>query len=228
MISFPDTRRAALACLIVLAGWGGTATAQGSVRNRAGADVTPGSRPSVVPIIGRPDTIGRPGAFRRPEPPTASTSRNARKVRQAADDWRRSVDYSGPRFGITYLPKAAVDSLAEHGIDVNATITQFGWQLEREIHISAEGPMILNEWVILVGGLESGVFLPSLTWLVGVRDRSGTEFGIGPNASPGGVALAAAAGVTMHNGGMHFPMNVAVVSAKTGLRVSFLTGFTIR
>jgi hypothetical protein len=182
----------------------------------------------VVPLLGgRRDTttdlrraLGGSG--------TAATAAAAKKVAQEVAEWKRSIDYSGPRFGITYLPKAAVDSLANHNIDVNSAISQFGWQIEREIHVSPEGPRVLNEWVFLAGGLESGVFLPSATWLIGVRDRSGTEFGVGPNVSVAGVALAAAAGITVHSGGLHFPMNVAVASSKGGARVSFLTGFTLR
>ena len=147
--------------------------------------------------------------------------------RQAVSEWSRSVDYSGPRFGFTYLPDAIVDSLKNHNIDVGATISQFGWQLEREIHVTADGPMVLNEWVFLAGGLEKGVFLPSLTWLVGARGRSGNEVGFGPNVSLAGVGLAVAAGVSVKSGGMNFPMNIAAASSKGGIRVSFLTGFTL-
>jgi hypothetical protein len=106
-------------------------------------------------------------------------------------------------------------------------ISQFGWQLEHEIHVSPNGPMVLNEWVFLAGGLERGVFLPSATWLVGARGRTGNEVGFGPNVSIAGVGLAAAAGVTVKNGGLNVPMNVAVASSRGGLRVSFLTGFTL-
>ena len=149
------------------------------------------------------------------------------KARQAASEWNRSVDYSGPRFGFTYLPQEIVDSLKGRNIDVGTMISQFGWQLEHEIHVSPNGPMVLNEWVFLAGGLERGVFLPSATWLVGARGRSGNEVGFGPNVSIAGVGLAAAAGVTVKNGGLNVPMNVAVASSKGGLRVSFLTGFTL-
>jgi hypothetical protein len=161
----------------------------------------------------------------RARPPAVGELAHA--AAQEVTGWSRSIDYSGPRFGFTYLPKSAVDSLKAHKIDVGTTITQFGWQLEREIHVSPEGPRILNEWVFLAGGLESGVFLPSLTWLVGARDRTGNEIGVGPNASVAGVGLAAAAGVTVHDGGVNFPMNIAVAKSKGGMRVSFLTGFTI-
>ena len=39
--------------------------------------------------------------------------------------------------------------------------------------------------------------------------------------------MALAAGVTINNGGLHVPMNIAAASAKGGVRVSFLTGFTL-
>lgn len=160
-------------------------------------------------------------------PTTNRKSDRTKRRDQAVSEWNRTVDYSGPRFGFTYLPKAIVDSLKNHDIDVGSTISQFGWQLEHEIHVTADGPMVLNEWVFLAGGLEKGVFLPSATWLVGARGRSGNEIGFGPNVSIAGVGLALAAGVTVHNGGLHFPMNVAAASSKGGIRVSFLTGFTL-
>ena len=158
---------------------------------------------------------------RAPQP----TNRSRRD--RATSEWNRTVDYSGPRFGFTYLPQAVVDSLKNHSIEVGSAISQFGWQLEHEIHVTTDGPMVLNEWVFLAGGLEKGVFLPSATWLVGARGRTGNEVGFGPNVSVAGVGLALAAGVTVHNGGLHFPMNVAAASSRGGVRVSFLTGFTL-
>jgi hypothetical protein len=183
---------------------------------------------SVLPIIGkdtaRHELLGIDGLAKARA--AAAAKAKARK-QDGFPERARSIDYSGPRFGVTYLPQAAVDSLKAHRISVSNAITQFGWQFEREIHVSEDGPRVLNEWVLLAGGLESGVFLPSMTWLVGARDRNGNEFGVGPNASVAGVGLAAAAGVTVHSGGVNFPMNIAVAKSKTGARVSFLTGFTI-
>jgi hypothetical protein len=169
--------------------------------------------------------VGKEAAAKRAAAKRAAEKEARRK--QAVSEWNRAVDYSGPRFGFTYLPEALVDSLKAHKIDVGSTISQFGWQLEHEIHVTAEGPMVLNEWVFLAGGLEKGVFLPSATWLVGARGRSGNEIAFGPNVSLSGVGLALAAGVTVHTGGLHFPMNVAAASSRGGVRVSFLTGFTL-
>jgi hypothetical protein len=121
-----------------------------------------------------------------------------------------------------------IEKLKERRIDVNSTISQFGWQFEREFYSKQEGPTVLNEWVVLLGGLDQGVAIPSLSWLVGMRTKEGAEFGIGPNITPGGVALAIAAGVTFRAGVVNVPMNFAVVPSKYGTRVSVLTGFVLR
>src|SRR6185295_5966871 len=96
-------------------------------------------------------------------------------------------NYSGPRFGFTYLGQNIVDTLAKHHIDVGTVVSQFGWQFEKEFYSVDGGPMALNEWAVLVGGLEKGAFLPSVSWLVGVRGQNGYELGIGPNATPLGI-----------------------------------------
>jgi hypothetical protein len=122
-----------------------------------------------------------------------------------------------------------VDQLKQHDILVKNTISQFGWQFERQFYAKGDdGPRVLNEWVVLVGGLDQGVVLPSVNWLVGVRTHEGAEFGIGPNVTPAGVALAVAAGVTFRAGVVNVPMTFAVVPSKYGMRVSMLTGFTLR
>lgn len=126
------------------------------------------------------------------------------------------------------LGSGVVDKLHERSIDVRQTISQFGWQFERQFYSKDSGVAAVNEWVVLLGGMDQGVVLPSLSWLVGVRTREGTEFGIGPNVTPAGVALAVAAGVTIRAGVLNVPMNVAVVPSSAGLRVSFLTGFNMR
>ena len=78
------------------------------------------------------------------------------------------------------------------------------------------------------GGLEQGVVLPSVSWLVGLRTRTGAEFAIGPNLTPAGVALAFAAGTTFRAGVLNVPVNFAVVPSRSGMRVSVLSGFSLR
>ena len=139
------------------------------------------------------------------------------------------VDMSGPRFGLTILSQGSVDLLKEkRDITIRPLISQFGWQFERQFYTNGNGSTVLTEWVPLVSGLEQGVALPSLNWLVGVRTSSGTEFGIGPNLTPLGVGLVIAGGVTVRSGALNVPLNFAVATSKTGARVSILTGFNLR
>ena len=140
-----------------------------------------------------------------------------------------TISLSGPRIGITHLDEGVRTKLREYSVDVESMVTQFGWQFEKQFYSGNSGGLaVLNEWVVLVGGLEQGVALPSVSWLVGLRAKSGTEVGFGPNITPAGVAMAFAAGTTIQTGPMNVPMNVAVVTSKAGLRLTFLTGFSLR
>jgi hypothetical protein len=140
----------------------------------------------------------------------------------------RTLNLSGPRIGFTSLSQGVVDTLAEREIVVQPLITQFGWQFEKQFYSKNGGLTAVNEWVFLVGGLEQDVALPSLSWIVGLRTREGAEFGVGPNITPAGTALVFAAGVTFKSGALNLPVNVAVVPAKSGVRVSLLAGFNFR
>jgi hypothetical protein len=126
------------------------------------------------------------------------------------------------------LGDGVVAKLKERSIEVTPTISQFGWQFEKQFYSSQGGLTAVTEWVGLIGGLEQSVALPSLSWMVGVRTRDGAEFGIGPNVTPAGTALAIAAGVTFRAGVLNVPMNLAVVPSKAGVRVSVLSGFNLR
>jgi hypothetical protein len=139
------------------------------------------------------------------------------------------ANLAGPRFGITALSPGIVDKLkSDEGWDLAPVVTQFGWQFEKQFYGKSGGPTFVTEAVALVGGLEQGVVIPSLSWLVGVRAFDGTEVGVGPNITPAGVALALAAGKTFRAGVLNVPVNIAVVPSRLGMRVSLLTGFSLR
>jgi hypothetical protein len=154
---------------------------------------------------------------------------------------------SGPRFGVTFLSDGVVDELREDkSIDVGAVVTQFGWQFEKRFSDRDNRFTPVTEWVLLVGGLEQGVFLPSVSWIVGLRSRNGAEFGVGPNLTPVGAALAFVGGITFRSGSLNFPVNLAVVPSgvtytktsatppfvteveRRAVRVSLLVGFNLR
>ena len=138
------------------------------------------------------------------------------------------VNLSGPRVGATFFSPGVVDKLRENHIDAGWAVSQFGWQFEKRIKTGPSGLSAVNEWVFLAGGLEQGIVVPSVSWLVGLRTGSGMEFGLGPNVTPAGVALAMAAGVTVSKGALNVPFNIAVVPSRAGVRVSVLTGFNTR
>ena len=139
-----------------------------------------------------------------------------------------SISLSGPRFGLTVLGDGIVQKLKDKDIEVKSTISQFGWQFEKQMKTSDKGLTALNEWVFLVGGLDQGVVLPSLNWLVGIRTPEGVEFGAGPNFTALGVGLVAALGVTVRTGALNVPVNFALAPSREGMRVSVLTGFNMR
>ncbi len=140
---------------------------------------------------------------------------------------QEAIKLSGPRVGFTVLTgKLAKDAKEDYG--VSPFLTQFGWQFETRIFTTSGGLSGLAEFVPLIGGLEQGKFIPSLSALVGLRGANGFEFGIGPNVSPAGAGLALALGTNFQMEGINFPVNVAAVPSKNGVRFSVLLGFNSR
>ncbi len=127
---------------------------------------------------------------------------------------------SGPRIGFTFIgagPVAdfintkdidALDNAGFFGEEGNAFLTQYGWQWETRF---ADGYDItgLVEWIVLVGGMEKGLFLPSVSSLVGVRTSSNLEFAFGPNLSLSGIGAVLAVGYNFKIGEINLPMNIA-------------------
>ncbi len=140
----------------------------------------------------------------------------------------RVVDLAGPRFGFTMLSSGITAKLKEeHDISIAPFITQFGWQMEKQFQSRGSDVAALTELVILVGGLEQNVALPSASWIIGARTKSGFEFGVGPNATPLSVAIVYVAGMTYKVGALNVPLNVSVVPSVNGVRVSMITGFNM-
>ena len=70
------------------------------------------------------------------------------------------------------------------------------------------------EWIILVGGMEKGKFLPSISSMVGARTASGLEFAVGPNLSMSGISMVFGAGYNFKSGDLNIPINFAFVPGK--------------
>ena len=138
------------------------------------------------------------------------------------------IRLDGPRIGFTILSANVLDKARESIPDLNPFLTQFGWQFESRLFRMPNGVSGLVEFVPLVGGLEQGKFLPSVSGLLGMRGAKGFEFGVGPNLTPLGANLVLAMGTSFRSNGINFPVNLAVVPGNGGTRVSLMLGFNAR
>ena len=138
------------------------------------------------------------------------------------------VHLSGPRLGFTVLTDGVLRRARDEVSDLNPFLTQFGWQFESRLFRLPNGVSGLVELVPLVGGLEQGQFIPSVSGLLGIRGPKGFEFGLGPNVTPLGADIVLALGTSFHSNGINFPVNLAVVPGHGGARISLLIGFNTR
>jgi len=130
-----------------------------------------------------------------------------------------NATYRGPRFGLSLVTGDVADELN------SPIISQFGWQEEIRV-FGNEGQAIgLMEFIGLVGGMEQGYLLPSLTTAIGYRKPNGFEAGFGPNLSITGVGYALALGFSIQKGGLVFPQNISLVFSESSFRISYITGF---
>jgi len=153
----------------------------------------------------------------------------------------------GPRIGVTLLTPGWSADIINEGFDYDensnyesgssgsAIITQYGWQLESRF---ADGEKVVGivEWIVLIGGMEKGLFLPSVSSLVGLRSDAGIEFAVGPNISLSGVSMVISTGYNFKFGNSNVPVNIAFVPSKsgawgndnsTGARISLMAGFNL-
>jgi hypothetical protein len=138
------------------------------------------------------------------------------------------VHLGGPRLGFTVLAGGVLDKARQHEANINPFLTQFGWQFESRLFRLPNGVSGLVELVPLVGGVEQGLFIPSISGLLGVRGPGGFEFGLGPNVTPLGSNIVLALGTSFRSNGINFPVNLAVVPGNGGARISLLIGFNSR
>jgi len=139
------------------------------------------------------------------------------------------INLAGPRIGVSYLSDRFRHRLEDrYSTSLKSVIAQFGWHFERRFFSVTSGLSALTEWIFLIGGFEQEKFLPSLTWLLGIRLPNGIEFGAGPNIALSGTSAVLATGITLHTDEINFPINVAVSTSKSGPRYTLLFGFNLR
>ena len=138
----------------------------------------------------------------------------------------------GPRIGATFL----TDGTSSERIESNF-ITQFGYQWESRFTNDSLKFAFLGEWLVSVGGLEKGLFLPSFSALMGFRGEEGYEFALGGNLSLTGFAPILAIGKNFKIGSVNMPVNIGFVpsvdrkdpalgdAGPSGSRITFTIGF---
>ena len=104
-----------------------------------------------------------------------------------------NATYRGPRFGLTLVTGDVPNEIS------SPLISQFGWQEEIRVFGDENQAIGLMEFIGLVGGMEQGYLLPSLTTAIGYRKPNGFEAGFGPNLSITGGA---------HRLDMHWPLGL--------------------
>jgi len=140
-------------------------------------------------------------------------------------------DWSGPRVGFMVAPGDAAISrrLKDHGL--GNIVSEFGWHFEHRVTPVAGGPQLVTEATPLIGGVEYGKLVPSVTLSVGVRSRGGYEIGMGPSLTltddDANVGLVIACGRSIDYGAVRIPLNLAVSTNPKGTMVSVLAGYAI-
>ena len=156
-------------------------------------------------------------------------------VARPADDGPvlfRQRNLSGPRIGMTVvLDQDQLSQMRARGM--GPFMSQFGWHFERQVVPLGGGPQFIVESVPMVGGVEYGEFIPSITLAMGVRFPSGAEFGLGPSlsanpANGGSSSLVIAAGRSFDYGGVSLPVNVVLSTNPHGQRLSVVLGYAIQ
>ena len=133
---------------------------------------------------------------------------------------------AGPKVGVTMVQSGSLASILRKDVSMfsddirqewtgstgkyGAVMSQYGWQWESRF---ADGGDITGvvEWIALVGGMEKGMFLPSVSSMVGLRNSKGIEFTVGPELSLGGLAMLIGAGYNFKFGKLNVPVNIAYV-----------------
>ncbi len=105
---------------------------------------------------------------------------------QPITNLRTTLKLNGPRVGFTYTTGIAGERMqapnSEGGLNMYPISSLIGYQFEKQF-LSAGDFQALFEFLPTVSGMESGLFIPSVTTMIGFRfNKSGLEFGLGPVA----------------------------------------------
>ncbi len=150
----------------------------------------------------------------------------------------------GPRVGVTWVVTSPEDFDASiQGVfpadrEYFPIFTQFGFNLEQRIRLGNTQSHFAFQEVLILGGLDQNILLPSLSLMIGFRSRIGLEFGLGPNVamkrSPEGAGLdlsvAYSLGWTFSFEDVFVPVDLAFIPTPSDgkPRITLLTGFNFK
>jgi hypothetical protein len=151
------------------------------------------------------------------------------------------VKLSGFRIGLTYIPGDAITRALDDKTAI-PLLAQFGWQFERQFPAGKSGLSAIVEVLPLVGGMNLGIFIPSVSMLIGIRTKNGYEIGAGPQVSLAGsegkakvgTGMVFGAGMTRRIGNLYIPLNFAIAQGRasgekeSGMKMTLITGFAIK
>jgi len=132
---------------------------------------------------------------------------------------------AGPRVGVTFISPGPIADFLHDGFDFDgdeeqygstgpAITTLYGWQWESRFADGGGQIVGIVEWIVLVGGMEKGMFLPSASSIIGARMDNGLEFGVGPNLSLSGIGMVFGVGYNFKSGNLNLPINISVIPGK--------------
>lgn len=96
------------------------------------------------------------------------------------------LNNSGPRMGVSFIHESDMFEFFQRdemqgGLGIYPAMTNLGYQFEKQ-YIGTENFSALAEFIVNVGGMEQGQFIPSFSLLNGFRfGTAGWEFAFGPS-----------------------------------------------
>ena len=141
----------------------------------------------------------------------------------------------GPRLGVSYVfttPEDFTDRVTElfPGAEYFPIYTLFGVNIEQRILLGNTSSHFAFQEMVLVGGLEQSMALPIGALLIGYRDASGFEFGMGPLINFAGVGVVFAIGWTISIQGVYVPIDISITlpNRERPAGISLTTGFNFK
>ena len=139
----------------------------------------------------------------------------------------------GPRIGMTFITAGTTADVLHEGLGFvtdnnnekstsnrklgetgSAWTSAYGWQWETRFADGGGNIIGLVEWIALISGMEKGMFLPSVTSVIGARTSDGWEFGVGPTLGLSGVGMVFGFGKNFKSGNLNLPVNIVFSPGK--------------